>query len=221
MNEFIELEGRDPKGAERVTELVSHLLRHQFIHIDDRGSPGRLETLHRTPLRKMAEAWFDVAGYRLVFNEAEGWAGILPEADRIRIPQMRVDETIVLLLLRRLWEEKIQTGMIVGRGSVLLTFNEAFVAYGELVGRGRRQSLALGAFRDILVAFSRKALVELGPFDDEQQNQELTIRPIVAVVAGDAFVASLEALIAKVELNEPDPADGEGDDDADAEEEAA
>lgn len=214
MHEFIELEGRDPKGAERVTELVSHLLRHQFIHIDDRGSAGRLETLHRPPLRKMAEAWFDVAGYRLVFNESEGWAGILPDVERIRIPSMKVDETVVLLLLRRLWEEKIQTGMIVGRGSVLLTFNEAFVAYGELVGGGRRPSLTLGAFRDILQAFSRRALIELGPFDDEQADQELTIRPIVAAVAGDAFVTNLEALVARAALVEPDELETEDGEDA-------
>jgi hypothetical protein len=218
MNEFAELEGRDPKGAERVTNLVSHLLRHQFIHLDDRGSPGLLETLHRPPLRRLAEAWFDVAGYRLVFNETEGWAGILPDVERISLPRMRLDDTIILLLLRRLWEEKIQTGMIVGRGAVLLTFNEAYVAYGELVGGGRRPALAVNGFRDALGTFSRKALIELGPYDDEQQDQELTIRPIVAVVAGDAFVANLEALIAKVELGEPDaPADDEQDDETDEE----
>lgn len=220
MNEFVELEGRDPKGAERVTDLVSHLLRHQFVHIDDRKAAGLLETLHRPPLRRLAEGWFDVAGYRLVFNEAEGWAGILPDAERITLPVMKVDDTIVLLLLRRLWEEKIQTGMILGRGSVLMTFNEAYVAYGELVGRGRRPALALNVFRDILAAFARKALIQLGPYDDESQDQELTIRPIVAVVAGDAFVSSLEMLVAKEELSEPESAGADEDADLDLNEEA-
>lgn len=215
--EFVDIEDRDPRGAERVTTLVNHLLRYQFVHIDDRGSATLLETLHRPPLRKLAEGWFDVAGYRLVINEAEGWAGILPEAERVSLPRMRTDDTIVLLLLRRLWEEKIQNGMIVGRGSVLLTLNEAHGAYVELVARGRRPGLPIGPFRDILVGFARKALVQLGSYEDDLQDQELTIRPVVAIVAGDAFVAHLEALVARAELIDPEHSDadlGELEDDA-------
>eukprot|EP01042_Synura_sphagnicola_P012758 gene12758-16218_t len=97
---------------QRVTQLIAHLLRRQFIHIDDRGAPSLLETLRQPVAVQLIEDWFDVAGYRLVLRESEGWAGILPDTERIVAPRMRIDETLVLLLLRRLWEEAVQDGDI-------------------------------------------------------------------------------------------------------------
>src|SRR4051812_26907833 len=98
--EFAQLEERDSRQMLRVTQVISHLLRYQFVHSDDRGAPGLLETLRRPALAKLIEAYFDVAGYRLVVRDPEGWAGILPDTERISPPRMRVDETLVLLLLR-------------------------------------------------------------------------------------------------------------------------
>ena len=146
--EFAQLEERDPRQMLRVTQVISHLLRHQFLHADDRGSPPLMETLRRPALTKLVEAYFDVAGYRLVVRDTEGWAGILPDTERISPPRMRVDETLVVLLLRRLWEERIQGGDILQHGSVLLTLNEAFDAYQDVVARSRKASLSVSEFRD-------------------------------------------------------------------------
>ncbi|MNU29768.1 hypothetical protein D3C71_182460 [compost metagenome] len=209
LSEFSALEARDTRSAERVTQLINHLLRHQFVHIDDRSAAGHLETLQRRPLYQFVADWFDVAGYRLVLNEVEGWAGVVPDSERVTLPRLRTDETVVLLLLRRLWEEGVQSGAIVRRGCVLLTLNEAHAAYVEIVGKGRRAALSITAFREVLVGFSRKALLHLGAFDEEQNDMELTIRPNVAVVASDEFVDALDRLVARVELEEADLPEGE------------
>ena len=193
--EFNQLEERDPRLLQRVTQVIAHLFRYQFIHVDDRGSASLMEALQRAGTGALIASYFDVAGYRLVIRESEGWAGILPDTERISPARMRLDETLVLLVLRRLWEEGVHDGDIQARGAVLVTLNQAYDAYHEIVSRGRRPSLQIRAFRDIVEAFARRAVVSLGPFDDETQDMELTIRPLVAAIAGDDFAAALEQFL--------------------------
>ncbi len=102
LHEFATLEETNPRESQRVTQLIAHLMRDQFVHVEDRGSATLLETLFRPKLKALVEAYFDVAGYRLVHRETEGWVGILPDPERISLPRMRTDETVVLLILRRL-----------------------------------------------------------------------------------------------------------------------
>ena len=50
--------------------------------------------------------------------------------------------------------------------------------------------LAPAVTRRLIEAFARRAAVSLGPFDDETQDMELTIRPLVAAIAGDEMMLS-------------------------------
>ena len=203
--EFTQLEERDPRLAQRTTQVIAHLLRHQFLHIEDRGSTSMLETLQRPAARSLVTGYFDVAGYRLVVRESEGWAGILPDTERISPVRMRLDETLVLLMLRRLWEEAVHDGDIQAHGTVLITLNQAYDAYQEIVARARRPALNVIAFRDIVEGLARRAIVGLGPYDDEAQDMELTLRPLVATVAGDDFLAALEALLQRADAVGEEP----------------
>lgn len=110
---------------------------------------------------------------------------------------MRLDET---LILRRLWEEAgdIQAGM------VLITLNQAYDAYQEIVVSARRPALNVIAFRDIVEGLARRAIVGPGPYDDEAQDMELTLRPIVATVAGDDFLTALETLLQRADDEKPE-----------------
>lgn len=206
LSEFAALEARDPKRAQRATQTIAHLLRYQFIHVDDRGSPQLIETLLRPDLERLIGSYFEVAGYRLVVRESEGWAGILPDTEQISPPRMRIDETLVLLLLRRLWEESIQEGDVQRLGSVLVTLNEAYDAYQDMVARARRPSLSISEFRDAVQSLERRAIVRLGPYDEEVQDMELTIRALVATIAGDDFLAHLEQLLARADYKDAEPA---------------
>lgn len=94
--EFNALENSNPRGFLKVTQLIAHLMRNQFVHVEDRGAATLLETLHRPELAKLVDAYFDVAGYRLVHRETEGWAGILPDPERLSLPRLRIDETVAL-----------------------------------------------------------------------------------------------------------------------------
>ncbi len=198
--EFRQLEERDPALMGRITQLIARLLRDQFIHRKDHGSARLLETLYRPVAVTLLRDFFDVAGYRLVVRENEGWAGILPDLERISAPRMRIDETIVLLVLRRLWEESVHNGEIEDGGSVLLTLNEAYAAYEDVVSRGRRAAMPAVQFRDVVRSVERRAIVQLGAVEDD--DMELTIRPIVTLAAGDEFLVHLEQLLQATDLDE-------------------
>ena len=202
--EFQKLEEKDARLYVRVTQVIAHLLRHQFLHIDDRGAAGLMETLRRAAAVTLLRDYFDVAGYRLVVRESEGWAGLFPDLDRITAPRMRIEDSLVLLILRRLWEEEVQNGDIQPHASDLLTLNAAYDAYQETVSRARRPALKVGEFRDVLLSLERRAIVRLGPEDDQAQDRELTIRALVSEVAGDDFLTSLEQLLQRPDVVEDD-----------------
>lgn len=200
--EFQDIEAREPRIMERVTQTIHHLLRHQFLHTEDRGSPPMLEMLRRPAVVRPVEKFFETAGYRLVIRESEGWAGIFPDLDRVSHPRMQIDETLVLLVLARLWQEGIQDGSVGSYGSVLTTLNDTYNTYVELVSRSRRPALRIEDFRDVIKELSRRATVKLHAFDDEAQDQELVIRPIISLLAGETFLTSLEAFIGQNALPE-------------------
>lgn len=220
LSEFTALEVRDPKRMKRVTQVISHLLRNQFLHVEDRGSSGLLETLLKPDIERLVSDYFDVAGYRLVVRESEGWVGILPDTEQISHPRMRIDETLILLLMRRLWEEGVQEGDIERHGSVLVTLNAAYDAYQDMVARARRPALKIEEFRTLITAMERRAIVRMGEFDEELEDVPLSIRALVATVAGDEFLAHLEQLLARVDDAESEPEVANDDGDAPEEDEA-
>lgn len=193
--EFRELEASDPKVMERVTQTIHHLIRYQFLHTEDRGSPPLLEMLRRPRIADAIENYFDTAGYRLVQRPSEGRAGILPDVERVGHPRMAINETLVLLILARIWQEGMQNGNVSNFATVLTTLNDAYDAYVDLVAKTRRQALRIEEFRDAVQELGRRAVVKLHAFDDDEQDQELAIRPAVGFLAGDDLLATLETFI--------------------------
>jgi hypothetical protein len=207
--EFEALETRNPRHRQRVTQVIHHLLRNQFLHVEDRGSANLFEVLAQPQIERLVADYFEVAGYHLVVREAEGWAGILPDLEQISLPRMRIEETLMLLLLRRLWEEQVQEGSVERYGSVLLSLNAAYDAYQDMVARARRPALSIGDFRALLLTMQRRALVRLGEPDEELEDIPLTIRALIVTVTGDDVLAHLEQLLAQQEAAEPEDEAGQ------------
>jgi hypothetical protein len=206
--EFKDLDAREPRMMERVSQAIHHLLRHQFIHAEDRGSASLLEVIRRPTTGSLLASFFDTAGYKLVLRESEGWAGILPDTERMAPPRMRIEETLVLLVLARLWQEGVQDGEVGEYSNVLTTLNDAYDAYQGLASRSRRAALRIEAFRDIVQELARRAVVKLHGYDEEFQDQELTIRPIVTLLAGEDFLSTIEIFLGEHELPAEEEEDG-------------
>jgi hypothetical protein len=89
---LLEFQALDERLWPRVRTAIGRLLRDQFVHTDDHGSRSILETLHSAKVRTFLESYFDAAGYRIIFNQIEGWAGLLPDLETNSAPRMRIDE---------------------------------------------------------------------------------------------------------------------------------
>ncbi|ESX83499.1 DUF4194 domain-containing protein [Mesorhizobium sp. LNJC405B00] len=155
-----------------------------------------------------------------IVRESEGWAGILPDTEQISHPRMRIDETLVLLLFRRLWEEGVQEGDVERYGSVLVTLNAAYDAYQDMVARARRPTLSIADFKALVATLERRAIIRLGELDDELEDIPLTIRALVATVAGDEFLAHLEELLSRPDFQDTDLEPVNNNTDANEEDEA-
>ncbi|MNY74453.1 hypothetical protein D3C86_2134930 [compost metagenome] len=53
-------------------------------------------------------------------------------------------------------------------------------------------------------SLERRAIVRLGEYDDDLQDVSLTVRALVATVAGDQFLSHLEQLLARPDFHDAD-----------------
>lgn len=189
-------------GEDRIKDLIRalhYLLRHQFVYAGDHGTAGIFNTVTDSRFSSFIENYFDAAGYRLHSNDTEQWVGILPNADEIPLPRMRLDETIALLVLALHWQEEINAGNVEERATVVTTVNAVHDKYNEIASLRRKAAIPIGAFITILEEFQRRNIIEVREFDFEQQNRELVIRPQIRLLAGDDILSRIERFIADKE----------------------
>lgn len=204
-------------GDDRTVDImraVNYLLRHQFIHSGDRGTVALYATATDARFESFLRDWFDVAGYRLVANPQEQWIGLLPDAQELPLPRMRLDETVTVLLLAAVWQEEVNAGNVGSRATVATTVNALHERYSDLVGRGRAAALPPRRMLDILRELARRGIVAVAEEDVEAQDMDLTIRPTVRLLAGEAVLAKLSAFAADEEARLQPAANDDGGSDA-------
>jgi len=73
------------------------------------GDP-RTTTVYSTIMdgrfRNTIDGFFDSCGYRSTANEEAQWAGITAIAEDVPLPRMKLDETIVVLVLAAYWQAR-------------------------------------------------------------------------------------------------------------------
>lgn len=194
------------KAAADVRKAASILIQRQFLYAGDRGVTHAYATLSSGRYRRHFETLFDGLGYQFLVSDSEQWVGLLPDPDLDSLPRLRLDHTVVLLVLAHTWQDNIQRGAAEARAVVVTTVNDLFERYRDQVGRHRKEALTSARFVEILRDFARRGLVQVGPFDPEEQDYQLDIRPMVnRLVTGEAlsrlerFAPDLEDLPAEEE----------------------
>lgn len=176
------------KTAQDVRKAGNLLLQKQFLYAGDRGSTHAYSVLSSSRYRVFYETLFDGLGYQFLHSDSEQWVGLLPDPELDTVPRLRLEHTILLLVLAHSWQEEIQRGAAEARAVVVTTVNALFERYRDHVGRHRRESLTPARFLDLLKDFHRRALVQIGPFDPDAQDHQLDIRPMVnRLITGEAL----------------------------------
>jgi len=122
---------------------------------------------------------------------------------------MKLDETIVILVLAAHWQDEVNVGAVEDRAIVVTTLNTLFDRYKEMVQGNETSAISLRRFRDILAEAAQRGLVDVGDFDAEAQDFEVAIRPMIKLISGADALQRIERYVRSQEigLSAPDGAD--------------
>src|SRR5690349_9645612 len=127
LSEFEEIErAAGSEKAADVRRALHFLLRRQFVFAGDPRTTTVYGTVMDGRFRNAIDGFFDSCGYRVHRDEEAQWAGITAVADDVPLPRMKLDETVVVLVLAAHWQDEVNVGAVEGRATVVTTLNTLY-----------------------------------------------------------------------------------------------
>ena len=195
-------------GVEKAGDLrkaLHFLLRRQFVFAGDPRTATVYNVLMDGRFRAVIDGFFDSCGYRVHRDTEAQWAGITALGEDVPLPKMKLDETIVTLVLATHWQDEVNVGAVEDRAVVVTTLNTLFDRYKEMVQSNGSSSISLTRFREILKEASQRSLVDVGDFDAEVQDVEVTIRPMIKLISGADALQRIERFVRSQEVGLSEP----------------
>jgi Domain of unknown function (DUF4194) len=172
-------------------QAALQLWRMQFLYQNDWGSKGVYELIQTH--KSYFENLFGAIGYRIVGGRpSDHFLGLLA----IELPprqQMKLDESLLLLVLRLYYEEAFKRYEISDEGEIEVESEAVLQIYEE---RTRRVRPALSRLHEILTTFKQRGLVRVVEQGDSR-NFTLFLRPALPIVVAEDALASLEEYVAR------------------------
>ena len=204
LSEFEEIERS--AGTEKATDLrraLHFLLRRQFVFAGDPRTATVYNTIMEGRFRNAIDGFFDSCGYRVHRDTEAQWAGITALDEDVPLPRMKLDETIVALVLAAHWQEEVNTGAVENRATVVTTLNTLYDRYREMARPSSSNAISTTRFRDILKEAAQRSLVDIGEFDANEQDCEVAIRPMIKLISGSDALARIERYVRHEEAKSP------------------
>lgn len=195
-------------GAEKAGDLrkaLHFLLRRQFVFAGDPRTGTVYNVLMDGRFRAVIDGFFDSCGYRVHRDTEAQWAGITALGEDVPLPKMKLDETVVTLVLAAHWQDEVNVGAVEDRAVVVTTLNTLFDRYKEMVQSNGSSSISLARFREILKEASQRSLVDVGDFDAEVQDVEVAIRPMIKLISGADALQRIERFVRSQEVGLSEP----------------
>jgi len=180
------------------------LVTEQVLYASDARSRSAYH-LVEAYLEDFASA-LDPLGIRLERNAHHRYVVALPKHGEGT--PVRLDETLLLLVLRQRYDEGMKQGLVEELGEVVVELPDLQEAWPALTGRPMPE---VGALRTLAATARRWGvcrLVEGEP--DELQPFHLVVRPAIVDIVGEQWLHRLDQQNLGGEGPDPDP-DGEGD----------
>ncbi len=193
-------------GAEKAAELrktLHFLLRRQFVFAGDRGTAVAYNTIMDGRFRDVVDEFFDSCGYRVHRDPEAQWAGIVATDEDVPLPRMRLDETIVILVLAAHWQDEVNVGAVEDRATVVTTLNTLHDRYRDMVQANGKVAISTPRFLEVLKEAGQRSLVHVGDYDAEQADHEVVIRPMIKLISGDDALVRLERYLRQEEARQP------------------
>lgn len=166
---------------EELQTALQALLFHQCLYEDWPHAPAyRLLARHLAHVQPIMDAF----GWRLRHHPAAQMLALEPRGPiyGAHLSRLRKDETVVLLILRLLYEEGLSS--LDERGRVEITTDDV---HDRLRAAGEEPP-AMQRLEEILRAFHRKGLVRVGDRDPVEQLLVATVMPGITLLVPDVYV---------------------------------
>ena len=196
LSEFEEIERS--AGADKAADLrkaLHFLLRRQFVFAGDARTGTVYNTIMDGRFRNAIDGFFDSCGYRVHRDPEAQWAGITAIDEDVPLPRMKLDETVVALVLAAHWQDEVNTGAVEDRAIVITTLNTLYDRYREIVQPNGTHAISTTRFREILKEAAQRSLVDIGDFDPDQQDCEVAIRPMIKLISGGDALQRIERYV--------------------------
>jgi hypothetical protein len=185
-------------GMEKASDLrkaLHFLLRRQFVFAGDPRTGTVYNTIMDSRFKSAIDGFFDSCGYRVHRDAEAQWAGVTPLGEDVPLPRMKLDETIVILVLAAHWQDEVNVGAVEDRAIVVTTLNTLFDRYKDMVQANGSSSISLTRFREVLKEASQRSLVDVGDIDTEAQDAEVAIRPMIKLISGADALQRIERFV--------------------------
>jgi Domain of unknown function (DUF4194) len=196
LSEFEEIERS--AGADKAADLrkaLHFLLRRQFVFAGDARTGAIYSTIMDGRFRNAIDGFFDSCGYRLHRDPEAQWAGITAFDEDVPLPRMKLDETIVALVLAAHWQDEVNIGAVEDRAVVVTTLNTLYDRYREMVQPNGTHAISTTRFREILKEAAQRSLVDIGDFDPDEQDCQVEIRPMIKLISGGDALQRIERYV--------------------------
>lgn len=184
LKKVVEESGKD---SQEFQQAANYLLAHQFVSAYKHGQ--RKYFLLIEAYQSYFSTLFEALGMNLYVNENERLVGLMP-IEREAFVRLKTDETLFLLVLRQIYEEKVEN-FEVDNGFVATNTHMILDRYVHLV---KREIPSETRFKDILTLLSRHGAIIRGKaYEDESKNVAIHITPVVRLVVTEAYLRQLES----------------------------
>jgi hypothetical protein len=182
--------GGNGETLERDLRAAAQLLwRSQFLYESDWGAKTAYDLIRRHAA--YFDNLFEALGYRIVGRPVDRFVGLLA-IDLPARQSMKLDESLLLLVMRLYYEEALKRFEVNEAGEVEVESEALLEVYEE---RTRRQRPLIGRVREILVTFRQHGLVRVEEHED-RRSFTLFLRPALPMVVAEDTLASLENFVA-------------------------
>lgn len=178
---------RESSNDVELRAAASRLLREQFLFAGEPRDRMTYELVVENA--NYFDNLFDALGWRFHREPQQGFVGVTP-TEQAGFTPIRVDETLVLLVLSLMFEEAVERHDA-GTEGVTVTGNDianSHAAAGRPAPLGTRM-------RDILKGFQRRGLVK-AELDGPLEEAMVTIRSTIRLVTGETVRSKLSEFCA-------------------------
>lgn len=185
-----------------IKQAVAYLNRNQFFHAETPGNAAVRKALTTNKTRKFIDQAFTLLGYQFIFDDFQGWYGILPGEDIAESRSMTMLDTLVLLVVARAYNVGFSDGWIDGKGNVMISFNDfcdTLTSFAAPAG----MDIKVAGVRACLSKLEFMGVVDLGEKVEASGDIPMKIRPFVARILTMDVTARIENFIQRKNAETP------------------